>query len=343
MELEDDVQIETETEIDEAEEHLTEEESTIVTTEDDFPRVCTYENCGRSFRRREPFLKHMKLHQMKETSEKLKKKKANRKSKKKRSLRRGGVYECDFCKTTYTYRKSFLKHVASHQDPPPENQCQECAEIFSSGEELDHHLVEKHRRKKEKKKPEYKEIKCHTCNIEFATLDLLSSHNIDNHGIVGDPCHICGKYVKKSSMRNHVMRVHHADQIRKYTCQICGKVYKTRTDLETHSTKHTGSKLYTCPVCGKSYRFWGGIDNCLRRHSGDMRYSCQHCGKKFNDKFRLRLHTRIHEGVRPFKCPSCRYDCSRRDNLITHMKRTHNNTLEEVRRLLQVPTTSEAA
>ena len=105
----------------------------------------------------------------------------------------------------------------------------------------------------------------------------------------------------------------------------------------------SGTKLYTCPVCGKSYRFWGGQDNCLRRHNGDMRYKCNQCGKTFKDKFRLTLHMRIHNGARPFKCPSCRYDCSRRDNLITHMKRTHKITLEEVRRLLAAPITSEAA
>ena len=74
-----------------------------------------------------------------------------------------------------------------------------------------------------------------------------------------------------------------------------------------------------------------------------MRYTCDQCGKSFNGKFRFRLHMRIHSGVRPFKCPSCPYDCSRRDNLITHMKRTHKVTLEEVRTLLETQTTSEAA
>ena len=121
------------------------------------------------------------------------------------------------------------------------------------------------------------------------------------------------------------------------------KVKKLYFNFLTLLFVSSGEKLYTCSVCGKSYRFWGGFDNCLRRHSGDMRYACEKCGKTFNSAFRLSLHMRIHDGVRPFKCPSCPYDCSRRDNLITHMKRTHHVTAEEVRQLLTVPTTSEAA
>ena len=61
---------------------------------------------------------------------------------------------------------------------------------------------------------------------------------------------------------------------RKYTCEECGKVYKTKTDLDTHFTKHTGDKLFTCPTCGKSFRFWNGLDDCMRRHNSDMRYKC---------------------------------------------------------------------
>ena len=62
--------------------------------------------------------------------------------------------------------------------------------------------------------------------------------------------------------------------------------YKTKTDLATHYTKHTGQKQYTCSVCGKSFRFWGGVDDCQRRHEQDMRYKCTSpgCGKAFNSK-----------------------------------------------------------
>ena len=59
--------------------------------------------------------------------------------------------------------------------------------------------------------------------------------------------------------------------LRKQTLEIEKNRYKTKTDLDTHFTKHTGDKQYTCPTCGKSYRFWNGLDNCLRKHEVRMR------------------------------------------------------------------------
>ena len=151
---------------------------------------------------------------MKETDQKEKKTRMKRKRISKTKTT-DGIYECEFCiKTTYVYRKSFLKHVASHQDPPPDHQCQHCKEIFESSEELGNHIEEKHRARRERRKAEYAEIRCDRCDILFENLNQLSSHNIETHDRLGDPCHICGKYVKKSSMRNHVMMVHHSDQIR---------------------------------------------------------------------------------------------------------------------------------
>ena len=144
-------------------------------------------------------------------------------------------------------------------------------------------------------------------------------------------------------MRNHIEKVHNSDNAKKYTCEECGKVYKTKTDLDTHYTKHTGEKLYTCPTCGKSYRFWNGLDDCQRRHDSDMRYKCnwQGCDKAFNSKFKFEQHQRTHDGVKPFQCPLCQYSCSRKDNLLSHVKRSHKKTSEEIK-LLNIGSFKEA-
>ena len=60
-----------------------------------------------------------------------------------------------------------------------------------------------------------------------------------------------------------------------------------------------------------------------------MRHSCPTCGKGFNSKFRLGMHQRTHTGARPFQCPCCNYDCARKDNLLTHIRRSHRLTQAE--------------
>ena len=41
------------------------------------------------------------------------------------------------------------------------------------------------------------------------------------------------------------------------------------------------------------------------------------------------MHQRTHSGARPFQCPCCNYDCARKDNLLTHIRRTHRLTQAE--------------
>ena len=60
-----------------------------------------------------------------------------------------------------------------------------------------------------------------------------------------------------------------------------------------------------------------------------IKYMTITCGKGFNSKFRLGLHLRTHSGERPFKCPTCSYDCARKDNLLTHIRRSHRFAPEE--------------
>ena len=169
--------------------------------------------------------------------------------------------------------------------------CPTCKECFDSSEHLEKHSQTEHRKREIRKYQTDRELKCDQCNESFLDLDSLSKHNIEHHGIQGDPCPVCGKYLKRSSMRNHIEKIHNSDNARweneiclshfryhsfprKYTCEECGKVYKTKTDLDTHFTKHTGDKLFTWPTCGKSFRFWNGLDDCMRRHNSDMRYKC---------------------------------------------------------------------
>ena len=287
------------------EEPIQQEEPELPDVEEEVLRVCPFEDCKRSFRRKTPYENHLKLH-------KTIAKPTRRKKRKKKKVKavEDKEYQCPKCQQSYNYEKSYIKHLRTHDIYI----CTKCPEEFPSNEELSEHYQSSHPKVERKKKYNIdREIDCELCEEHFDNLEALSKHNIEHHDIAGDPCPICGKHLQKSSMRNHIEKVHNADTARKYTCQDCGKVYKTKTDLDTHYTKHSGEKMYTCQVCGKSYRFWNGLDNCLRKHEQRDRYHCdwEGCGKSFNSKFRLDNHTRSHDGVKPFNCPLCPYNCSR--------------------------------
>jgi len=231
---------------------------------------------------------------------------------------------CNICNNSYLYEKAFHNHMKSHeknQSFPKDSDlsCQHCNIIFQDETNFNVHMNEKHldhlscdlcpmkftfkEMLEEHKTKDHFNVQCVACDINFDSENLLQNHNLEHHENSGDPCHICGKHVKRSSMANHVKMVHNGENMRKHLCNICGNAYKTKTDLDRHYTKHTGQKHYTCSTCGKSYRFWGGVDDCQRRHDANLRYACEKkgCGKGFNSKFRFQLHMRTHDGERPFQ------------------------------------------
>ena len=253
---------------DEGAEDEEEYENVIEAADHHGPFVCPHDGCGRSFKRRLPFDNHLRVHQtqVQKDAKKVKKKRRRKKQQEKGD----SAFKCKDCGFAYNYEKSYLKHLKVHNIFI----CNICKENFATSEELDKHIETEHRKRERKKYPVDIALKCETCDEVFPSLEQLSSHNIEHHGITGDPCPICGKYLKRSSMRNHIEKVHKAESARKYVCDECGKVYKTKTDLDTHYTKHTGDKQYVCQTCGKAFRFWSGLDDCQRRHNNEMRYRC---------------------------------------------------------------------
>ena len=111
----------------------------------------------------------------------------------------------------------------------PINQCHICSQAILKNS-LKKHYFEEHRK-----------VLCRVCHTTFESEEEALVHMNETHKSSVDPCHICGKHVKRSSMANHVKMVHHSEDMRKHLCNICGNAYKTKTDLDRHYTKHTGN------------------------------------------------------------------------------------------------------
>ena len=110
-----------------------------------------------------------------------------------------------------------------------------------------------------------------------------SSHVIG----AGYSCETCGKWFKtRRKRRVHSLR--HNDV--RYPCETCGKDLKTRQHFKRHIARHLNKKLILCPVCARSITSEYHLKLHMRTHDKSDTF-CKICSKSFAN---LRLHMKTH-------------------------------------------------
>lgn len=71
-------------------------------------------------------------------------------------------------------------------------------------------------------------------------------------------------------------------------------VYKRNT-LETIQNPQ-----YICDICGKMYKHKSNLEMHLEIHNGTSGFTCEFCGKLFSQKISLRRHLPIHTKIPQF-------------------------------------------
>lgn len=253
---------------------------------------------------------------------------------------------CDLCGKEFKCKSQLAVHFQSHTGERP-HLCDICGRKFARQYQLKRHkiLVHANRVSGEENLPPDAPFACDICGKRLKSEALLATHARIHSGDKPHRCSICLRSFQRATcLKQHHLRVHlrvrvhntpHAIARRRssvaakvFPCSICGKVFKFRSLLASHSLIHSEVRPYSCDFCSRSFRRLSH----LKRHrevvhaNGErppQSFVCHICGKDKKCRSQLARHVIIHTGERPFACDLCTARFNRSGNLKQHRKRMH--------------------
>ncbi|XP_064629404.1 uncharacterized protein LOC135488672 [Lineus longissimus] len=267
---------------------------------------------------------------------------------------------CPRCVLTKGSLAEIRLHTSSHMEDTDDHQCGICSGMFeedttyATWDRLKEHYEKCHKEKvvwvsalkkkvpatlavggKKRKRP----YRCNRCS----TIHLRSLEEVEIH----DSCHVEGKErlfrcpsCSKETTAWHAMVTHLMDHnggksfkwqnLPEFRCHICGKVKKTKTQLNIHINRGHFREPRQCSSCEKTFTNWSS----WRRHE-DIEHStagafkCDQCSFVASHSIALRNHMKFHDG-KAYQCSECSYRTWNGYTLKSHKKLVHHYNGERV-------------
>jgi KRAB domain-containing zinc finger protein len=134
---------------------------------------------------------------------------------------------------------------------------------------------------------------CGICCQRFSSYARLRTHLQKAHGVESPPGDAAETVGGRSSTAAD-------DNGAGFMCAVCGRQFRLRQLLTTHSVTHTGERPYEC------------------RHPG--------CSKRFGQSSTRNYHERTHSDARPYVCAQCGLGFKLQPILRNHVASVHGDT-----------------
>lgn len=204
---------------------------------------------------------------------------------------------CAYCQKIFKSNGKLNSHVYSHTGERPFD-CNHCGKAFSSKFKLVRHLLIH---------SEIRKFVCQICDRTF-----LRNDHLKNHYKVHDPqkkMYKCPKencdkeYSSPMSHKKHM--AYHNVEDGDLKCLICSVKYETKEEVLFHLKSHSGSRLF--------------------KTQSDKKFKCEFCERLFLTRKDVTRHLVVHTGERDFLCQFCPQRFGRKDHLVRHIKKSHEN------------------
>lgn len=219
--------------------------------------------------------------------------------------------------------------------------CPNCQKTFGSPGKLSQHMYSH---------TGERPFVCDHCRKAFSSKFKLVRHALIHSDQRQYVCSVCERtFHRKDHLKNHAKV--HSPVKRRYKCdrEGCGKEYSSALSFRKHSAVHAAEDgNLDCTICGKKFNNKEEIVLHLKIHAGsrtvktpaDRKYHCDHCDRSFFTGKDVRRHLVVHTGKRDFLCQFCPQRFGRKDHLVRHIKKSHNNSGKKGRKKFEARTKS---
>ncbi|XP_073837536.1 uncharacterized protein [Musca autumnalis] len=220
--------------------------------------------------------------------------------------------KCDICKKQFRFSHRLEAHKRKHQGLPG-YPCtfENCQRAFNRLDNLRSHLNDHNGT------PNVFKCNIDDCIMEYKCLSGLNKHKRSVHKCGKElkkyPCDICGKVLTNPRSLNGHKFIHMDKSEWPFVCEVknCLRRFRLMSQLAIHKKRHAGIKNYICPYCGVRKTTCTELKIHINFHTFEQKYPCEYCSKVFKSVGVMRTHVhRVHEGKKPanyklFSCDFC--------------------------------------